>query len=519
MKVRREVLSRLHRLFYDGNRHREYASIWAMKTESLNLLLTPDEMAEADRLTIQKGVPEFELMQNAGQVVADYVRANFSPCTVGVVSGPGNNGGDGFVVARLLRDSGWFVKLTFMGARDRLGEAARQHLDLWGAEDSPINDLLDECDLLIDGLFGAGLDRDIVGTFAELIKRMNRARKPIVAIDMPSGIDGATGAVRGAAIRAVASVSFFRLKPGHFLLPGKSYCGDVHLGKIGILDAVLPRIGGKVWHNGPDLWQIPPYEAQGHKYSRGHCLVLSGDALSGGAARLSAMAALRSGAGLVSLFGDKAALEVQAHHVTEIMLKPAALEKLLQDERFNSLVLGPGAGVTNALRDKVLSTIAAQRGCVLDADALMAFESDPKSLFDHIHRYGGDNIVLTPHSGEFARLFGKVDEAESKIEMVRIAAEASGAQVLLKGADTVIGAPDGRVVINSNAPAILATAGSGDVLAGIIGGMLARGMSGIDAACAGAFIHGACAQGFGKEGMIASDLVAKLPEVLMAVDK
>lgn len=490
-----------------------------MKKESLNLLLTPKEMGEADRLTVQNGVPEFELMQNAGQVVADYVRSNFERCAVGVVCGPGNNGGDGFVVARLLRDAGWPVKLTFLGRRDKLGITAQQHLELWGAEDSPVNEVLSESDILIDALFGAGLDRDVTGTFAELIKRMNRTGKPIVAIDMPSGIDGETGVVRGTAIRAVASVSFFRLKPGHFLLPGKSYSGDVHLGQIGISESVLAKVGGQVWRNGTDLWHIPPYEAQGHKYSRGHCLVLSGDALSGGAARLSAMAALRTGAGLVSLFGEKAALKVQAQHVTEIMLKPAPLEKLLQDERFNSVVLGPGAGVTDTLRDQVLSTIAAQRGCVLDADALMAFESDPKSLFDHIHTYGGANIVLTPHGGEFARLFGEMNKANSKIEMVRMAAEASGAQVLLKGADTVVGAPDGRVVINANAPAILATAGSGDVLAGIIGGMLARGMSGFDAACAGTFIHGACAQGFGKEGLIASDIVAQVPDVLMAVDK
>ncbi len=281
-------------------------------------------------------------------------------------------------MARLLRDAGWFVKLTFFGQRQKLGAAAREQLDQWGAEDSPINDLVDESELLVDGLFGAGLDRDISGRFAELIKRMNRTRKPIVSIDMPSGIDGTTGAVRGAAIRAAASVSFFRLKPGHFLLPGKSYCGDVHLGQIGISDAVLPKLGGQVWRNGPDLWEIPSYEAQGHKYSRGHCLVLSGEALSSGAARLSAMAALRSGAGLVSLFGTKQALAMQAHHVTEIMLKATPLEKLLQDERHNSVIMGPGAGVSEALRSEVLSVVAAKRGSVLDADALMAFESDPK---------------------------------------------------------------------------------------------------------------------------------------------
>ncbi|MCF4098593.1 NAD(P)H-hydrate dehydratase [Maritalea mediterranea] len=490
-----------------------------MKKESEHLLLTPDQMGTADRLTIQKGVPEFELMQNAGQVVADYILTYFAPCAVGVLCGPGNNGGDGFVVARLLRDAGWSVKLTFQGAREKLGDAARKHLDLWGTDDSPVNDVLADSELLVEALFGAGLDRDVTGTFAELIKRMNRTHKPIVAIDMPSGIDGATGEVRGRAVRALASVSFFRLKPGHFLLPGKSYCGNVHLGQIGILESVLPRIDAQLWYNGPDLWTMPPYEAGGHKYSRGHCLVLSGDELSGGAARLCAMAALRSGAGLVSLFGERGALVAQAPHVTEIMLKPEPLDELLKDERNNCLVLGPGAGANAKLRDRVLAAIAAKRACVLDADALTAFAGDPKALFDHIKRYGGDKIVLTPHDGEFARLFAGLDLAAGKVEKVRQAAHMSGAQVLLKGADTVIGAPDGRVVINANAPAILATAGSGDVLAGIIGGMLARGMSGFDAACAGAFIHGAAAQQFGKEGLIASDIMAELPDMLMAMSE
>ncbi|WP_424981134.1 NAD(P)H-hydrate dehydratase [Maritalea sp. S77] len=488
-----------------------------MTQESHAILLTLAQMAEADRLAIQKGVPEFELMQNAGQVVADYITNRFQKCRVGVLCGPGNNGGDGFVVARLLRDAGWSVKLTFLGAREKIGQAAREHLDLWGRDDSPVNDVLEECDLLIDGLFGAGLDRDIVGTFAELIKRMNRTHKPIVAIDMPSGIDGATGNVRGVAVRAMASVSFFRLKPGHVLLPGKRYCGDVHLGQIGIPDSVLAKIPSQLWQNGPSLWTVPPYGSEGHKYSRGHCMVLSGDALSGGAARLSAMAALRAGAGLVSLFGAREALTAQAPHVTEIMLKPASIDELLADARNNCFVLGPGAGVTDELRRQVLAVIEAGRACVLDADALTAFESDPMSLFNHIHQYGAGKVVLTPHPGEFGRLFGANDKGVGKVELVRDAAQLSGAQVLLKGADTVIGAPGGRVVINANAPAILATAGSGDVLSGIIGGMLARGMSGFDAACAGAYIHGACAQRFGKEGLIASDIVAQLPDVLMAV--
>lgn len=490
-----------------------------MTRESHSILLTPKQMSEADRLTIQQGVPEFELMQNAGQVVADYITTNFQKCGVGIVCGPGNNGGDGFVVGRLLRDLGWSVKLTFLGARNKLGEAAQKHLDLWGKDDSPVNDVLGESDLLVDALFGAGLDRDIIGTYAELIKRMNRTNKPIVAVDVPSGIDGETGEVRGTAVRALASVSFFRLKPGHFLLPGKSNCGDVHLGQIGIAENVLAKIKPSIWRNGPDLWVVPPYEAGGHKYSRGHCLVLSGDELRGGAARLSAMAALRAGAGLVSLFGEQAGLTAQAAHVTEIMLKPALIDELLADERYNCVILGPGAGASAQLRDQVLTTIAAKRACVLDADALTAFSSDPKSLFDHIHKYGGNNVLLTPHGGEFERLFGTVAAGANKVQKVRMAAELSGAQVLLKGADTVIGSPDGRAVINANAPAILATAGSGDVLSGIIGGMLARGMGGFEAACAGTYIHGMCAQQFGKEGLIASDIVAQLPNALMAVSE
>ncbi len=492
-------------------------------------LLTPAEMAEADRLTIAAGTPGHVLMEAAGRAVADAVSHRHPAGTrVLIACGPGNNGGDGFVAARILKDRGYVVRLVLLGEIAALkGDAARAAA-LWRGATEPalpgvVASALREARVVVDALYGAGLARPLDGAAAALVEAIAASRRPVVAVDLPSGIDGATGRVQGVAIRAELTVTFFRRKPGHLLLPGRLHCGKVLVADIGIDAGVLGRIGPRLRVDAPALWEAGLH-APGladHKYTRGHAVVVSGPATRTGAARLAARSALRAGAGLVTLASPPDALMVNATHLTTVMLARMdgadGLSAILADRRRNALVLGPGVGTGEATAGLIAAALAAPQAIVLDADALTVAARDPAPVFAGVAARAAP-VVATPHEGEFARLFPDLAETAptapaAKTARALAAAERSGTIVVLKGADTVIAAPDGRVAIADNAPPDLATAGSGDVLAGIVAGLLARGMGGFEAAAAGVWMHGEAGRLAGP-GLIAEDLPEKLPAVL-----
>jgi hydroxyethylthiazole kinase-like uncharacterized protein yjeF len=487
-------------------------------------LLTTAEMADADRLTIEAGTAGIDLMEAAGRAIADAVAQRHPPGSrVAVVAGPGNNGGDGFVAARVLADRRYQVRMLLRGDLGRLKDDAAQAAQRWQGPVEPARpEALAPADVIVDALFGAGLDRPIEGAPRALIEAMNASGAAIVAVDLPSGINGTSGAVMGCAVRARRTVTFFRRKPGHVLLPGRVHCGPVEVADIGIKPDVLASIRPHTFLNDPALWrdEFPVPRLEGHKYSRGHAVVVSGGAVTTGAARLAARAALRVGAGLVTIASPREAFAIHAAANTAVMVRPVdgagELATFLGDSRLNAVVLGPGGGVGAALRDEVQAALAGSRAVVLDADALTSFADEPAALFDAIAARGDQPTVLTPHEGEFARLFKSIDQAadqKSKLDRARAAAAASGAIVILKGADTAIAEPQGRAAIGANAPPFLASAGTGDVLAGLAAGLLAQGMPSFAAACAAVWLHGEAGAQAGI-GMISEDLSDALPRVL-----
>ena len=540
-------------------------------TSSLELLTTI-EMARADQLAVESGVPSLTLMENAGRAVADEAMKMISPGgRIAVLCGPGNNGGDGFVAARILKERGYEVRVACLVARDQLKGDAAEMARRWTGEVESRPELrrematgnpqhstlavhetpafLSETELIIDALLGAGLDRPLTGAVRDWVLRINglagrhSSPIPILAVDVPTGLNGDTGTIAspnasdaidpGGVVWATRTVTFFRRKPGHVLLPGRQFCGEVVVADIGIPDEVLETLEPATFANAPGLWRgftprgLSTTITDTHKYWRGHSVVVSGPAHRTGAARLAARGALRVGAGLVTVASPIDAIAVHAAHLTAIMIAPfdgaAGLNAILTDPRIRAVLIGPACGVGAQTRETVTAILATPKAVVLDADALTSFEADPQEVFDRIKSRNTEphcRVVMTPHEGEFARLFP--DLKGSKLERARVAAERSGAVIVLKGPDTVIAAPAGVsqdhdvAAINENAPPTLATAGSGDVLAGFITGLLAQRMPAWEAACASVWLHGECANTFGP-GLIAEDLPEMLPKVLAAL--
>ncbi len=477
-------------------------------------LLTTEQMGEADRLTVASGITNAALMENAGRAVAQAIIERWTPRPVLVLCGPGSNGGDGFVAARRLAEADWPVRIALLVPREQLRGSAAHHAALWrGPVEALTPAALQGAELVVDALFGAGLSRALDGAAAETLAAASTRQLTLIAVDVPSGLMGDIG-VNAGAVASALTVTCFRKKPGHLLQPGRSLCGELVVADIGTPASVFEHVVPDTFENDPALWAgaLPALQADGNKYTRGHALIWGGWPTTG-AARMAARAAARVGAGLTTVAVDVSlsefALPVYAAALTSVMVsavaRPEDFDRLLADSRYSGLLIGPGAGIGADTRARVFTMLKTGKASVLDADALSAFADDPDVLFRAIT----GPCVLTPHEGEFPRLF---DARGDKLTRARAAARRSGAIVVLKGSDTVIAAPNGRAIVNANAPPTLATAGAGDVLGGMVLGLLAQGMEPFLAAAAAVWMHGAAAARFGP-GLLAEDLPDRLPAV------
>ena len=512
-------------------------------------LLTAAQMRAIEQAAMESGeVTGLELMERAGRGVVEAIFEEWPELAKSdhraiVLCGPGNNGGDGFVVARLLKEWGWEVEVFLYGDTEKLSADAKVNYERWRAlggvaalRDAP--KYANEADLFVDALFGTGLSRpltdDAFNWVAERVSDPEAAMRT-VAVDVPSGLCSDSGrelAENTETVLAEITVTFHAAKLGHFLEWGPFKSGRLVIKDIGLGEKGPPEGAGRRPPGGIVRLVAEPFQelskgsAKAHKYAHGHALILSGGPGHGGAARLAARGALRVGAGLVTLACPPEALAENAAQLNAIMVREVAdagaLAVVLEDTRLNALCLGPGLGRGEATRELVRVALSGERAVVLDADALTSFSDDPGVLFAMLH----EGAVLTPHAGEFARLFPDIAEklnappakgpACSKVDATREAAARAGCVVLFKGPDTVIADAQGRCSINSahyerSAP-WLATAGSGDVLAGFIAGLLARGGAPMRAAETGAWLHVECALAFGP-GLIAEDLPEMLPAV------
>jgi len=524
------------------------------------ILLTAQKTRAAEEMAIEAGVVSAQLMERAGQALGVLIEQVFQqqiaatrdksslvhdqqgethqgngnhnksenedtvtkPLVV-VLCGPGKNGGDGFVAARRLHDLGWPVRVATLIPRENFSGDARLMADLYEGEPVPLTpSALEGAGLIVDAILGTGLSRDISDELSVMVNAVNGSGFPVVAIDIPTGVHADTGMIMGAAIKAGRTLTFITRKPGHVLYPGRAFCGITEIAPVGVPDEIIAKTGPQMMVNDLAIWgRVWPRPGPlTHKYQRGASVIVSGGVSSTGAARLAARGALRAGAGIVTVLCPASALLVNATHLTAIMVSagdtPEQISDHLSDPRISSVVIGPGLGLDLANREKILACLKGSHSTVLDADAFTLFSDQPEDLLSALQ----SRHVLTPHDGEFARLFPGLDlQKLGRVEAARQGAALSGAVVVLKGADSIIAHPDGRIAINANATPDLATAGSGDVLAGFIAALAGARlpnhelMPTFEAACGGVWLHGACGQVAGP-GLIAEDLPEAIPTVL-----
>ena len=427
-------------------------------------LLTSEEMRAADTAAIAAGTLEATLMQRAAEALVLVITQYYKPCRTVVVCGFGNNGGDGRIAAGMLKERGFDITIA--------------------TPQDDMNGLLYNADLIIDALLGTGLNKELTDQFMETIAAINAAGCPVVACDIASGVNATTGEIMGCAVKATRTVTFAAAKRGHFLLPGKAHTGVLHIMDIGIS---VQEAGAYL--NTPALWKIPNPNMDDHKYARGHAVVMGGAYTSTGAAKLTANAALKIGAGAVSVACNTMTLPIYAASLAAVMTKLAGtmdeFNTLIHEPRVKALAIGMGAGIGEETNKHTLAMLKTDIPCVIDGDALQP------EILSTMHA----KTIITPHAGEFKRLFG---EHANKTDAVEVAIQKFPGVLVYKGNDTIIAQKGRALVINSNATPGLATAGSGDVLAGIIAGLVAQGMKPFDAACAGVWLHGEAATKLGR---------------------
>ena len=479
-------------------------------------LLTANQMQQVDKTAAVSGVDTFGLMLNAGRAVGAHILTReYTVATALIIAGNGNNGGDGFVAAETIRKTGISTTVVRVGPNPIVGSDAEKAQNFYngklisvdkGAVRLPeeLHHEFELCDVIVDALFGAGLNSEVRGIAAMLIDLINQTDTPVVAIDLPSGLDGNDHCVRGVAVQATSTVTFFRAKPAHLLYPGRQLCGQIMIEQIGLNQSHVPTISNPIYRNSPQLFaeHLPTFHSTSHKYQRGHVLVRSGPMHSTGAARLSATTALNCGTGVVSMASSKQALPVNASHLTAVMLAQCDcvndwLELLLRPN-VNTGIIGPGNGLDEQTQQCVLKSLEASVSLILDADALSCWQSSPERFISAL-QIAKSPVILTPHAAEFNRVFknSRIDKLPSKLHQAKAAAELTKAVIIYKGADTVVAAPDGRAAINSNAPPWLATAGSGDVLAGAVAALHAQAMPVYESALAAVWLHGQAATSLG----------------------
>ena len=476
-------------------------------------ILSNEEMAQADQITISSGIPSLQLMENAGQAVfKNLPKRNLD--RILVLAGPGNNGGDGFVTARLLIERGIKVDIYFFGAAkiSKDCEINKNKIN----EDNIINEInsISQYTYVVDALFGTGFSREIPKVLLNLFFKIKKSDLPVYAVDIPSGIDGNSSKVYGDCLNCLKTITFFNKKKCHYLYPGKRFCGEVVVEDIGINQDILKTMQPKIKNNRPELWinEFPFPNSGDHKYSRGLLVINSGPIYKTGAARLAGRSAMRVGAGAVKLICDEDAAKVLEPQISveliSVVKEKNEIQQIFKDKKVSSVLVGPGNGVNSETKTRTLMALAFVDHVVIDADAITCFEDAPEELF--IDSY--PQTILTPHEGEFRRLFGeKISSIEDKVVRTVEASKLAGSIVVLKGSDTIIADLNGNVVINSSEAPYLATAGSGDVLAGIIASLVGKEkMSAFNAACAGTWIHSKLGELIGP-GLIAEDLIDNIP--------
>lgn len=478
-------------------------------------ILTAAEMKKADRAAVESGTPAATLIGSAGAGLAQVIRNNMPAGRVLFLCGKGNNGADGFTAAEILRAEGWNIRVACLAKPRELKGDAADCAKAFGGEIESLNSNLPvhSTDLVVDAVFGTGFEGDLPAELVILFDKIRSKKIPVIAADVPSGMNATTGAIAEGTLKPAMTVVFCRKKIAHALQPSRAFCGRLHLVVIPIADDDIAALGTQTFENAPALWlkDFPFPQTQMHKYDRGHVTVYGGAARTG-AACLAAHAAQRCGAGVVSITAstDDSALVYRLYRAS-VMVDPWQtmddFKALLRDARRNTFVIGPGAGADDKTKNAVLAALDFNKTLVLDADALSVFKDDPAALFGKL----SPRHILTPHEGEFARLFG--DLLGSKLDRARAAAKTAQAVIVLKGSDTVIAAPDGTAVINTNAPPILATAGAGDVLAGMIAGFAAQGMPSFMASLAGVWLQAAAAKSHGA-GLTAEDIIHQIPQAL-----